>query len=592
MASLQIFDLFRKDDRSPLLKKFYPFIRPYRVLAVLAPVLMLIEVGCELFLPRLMSDIVDIGLPAGDFQYMLSKALTMLLLSAIACGGGVGCVAMSSLAGAGASANLRHALFSRVQAFSAREVDIFSPGSLITRLTNDVVQLGNLMTMGLRMLARMPFLAAGALVMAFSINTPLALTMLAGVPVMAVVILLLVRKGYPLFRAMQQKLDGMNTRVQQNLSGIRVVKAFVREDFESERFNATNEDLTAIAIKAQKTFALMMPAMALVLNATIVLILALSPGEINKGALDVGLTMSLIQYTMQLLNSLMMSAMVFFFISRAKPSAERVLAVLEEESDIVEKGNAYKGDMKGLLEFKNVSFAYPDGVMALKNISFKAEPGKTIAILGSTGSGKSTLVTLIPRLYDVLEGSITIDGVDVRDYSLHKLRSQIGVVPQQPVLFSGTVSDNIAYGRQEATRDEIEDAARAAQAGAFILRREGGYEALLGRKGVNLSGGQKQRLAIARALIMRPRILILDDATSAIDMATEAKIQAVLRRDYGECTRIVIAQRVSAVQDADTILMMENGAIVDSGSHKELYESCAAYRELVYSQGAMLENGQ
>ena len=573
-----------------MLKKFYPYIRPYRVLAVLAPILMFVEVGCELFLPRLMSDIVDIGLPAGDFAYMLSKALTMLLLSITACGGGVGCVIMSSLAGAGASAKLRHALFTRVQAFSAREVDVFSPGSLITRLTNDVVQLGNLLTMGLRMLARMPFLAAGALVMAFSINTPLALTMLAAVPVMAAVILLLVRKGYPLFRAMQQKLDGMNTRVQQNLSGIRVVKAFVREEFESERFAVSNEELTAIAVKAQKTFALMMPAMALILNSLIVIILLFAPGEIAKGALDVGLTMSLIQYTMQLLMSLMMSAMVFFFISRAKPSAERVLAVLEEESDIAEKENAYKGEMKGVVEFNNVSFAYPDGVMALKNISFRAEPGKTVAILGSTGSGKSTLVTLIPRLYDALEGSVTIDGIDVRDYSLSNLRSQIGVVPQQPVLFSGTVSENIAYGRQDASREEIEQAARAAQAEAFILRREGGYEALLGRKGVNLSGGQKQRLAIARALIMRPRILILDDATSAIDMATESKIQAVLRKDYGECARIVVAQRVSAVQDADTILMMENGEIAASGSHKELYEACAAYKELVYSQGAMLES--
>ncbi len=573
-----------------MLKKFYPYIRPYRVFAVLAPILMFVEVGCELFLPRLMSDIVDIGLPAGDFPYMLSKALTMLLLSVIACGGGVGCVALSSITGAGASANLRGALFTRVQAFSAREVDVFSPGSLITRLTNDVVQLGNLLTMGLRMLARMPFLAAGAMVMAFSINTPLALTMLASVPVMAAVILLVVRKGYPLFRAMQDKLDKMNTRVQQNLSGIRVVKAFVREDFESERFAASNEELTAVAIKAQKTFALMMPAMALVLNSLIVVILLVSPAEIAKGALEVGLTMSLIQYTMQLLMSLMMSAMVFFFISRAKPSAERVLAVLEEESDIVEKADAYTGGMKGVVEFKNVSFAYPDGAKALKNISFKAEPGKTIAILGSTGSGKSTLVTLIPRLYDALEGSVLIDGIDIRDYAMKALRSQIGVVPQQPVLFSGTVAENIAYGRQSASREEIEEAARAAQAEAFILRREGGYDALLGRKGVNLSGGQKQRLAIARALIMRPRILILDDATSAIDMATEAKIQATLRANYGDCTRIVIAQRVSAVQDADTIIMMEKGEIAAMGSHKELYESCEAYRELVYSQGAMLEN--
>ncbi len=573
-----------------MLKKFFPYIRPYRVLAVLAPLLMFVEVGCELFLPRLMSDIVDIGLPAGDFPYMLSKALTMLLLSVVACAGGVGCVAMSSVAGAGASANLRHALFTRVQEFSAREVDIFSPGSLITRLTNDVVQLGNLLTMGLRMLARMPFLAAGSMVMAFSINTNMALTMLAAVPVMAAVILLLVRKGYPLFRAMQEKLDGMNTRVQQNLSGVRVVKAFVREEFESKRFAVSNEELTNIAIKAQKTFALMMPAMALVLNSLIVIILLVSPAEIAKGALDVGLTMSLIQYTMQLLMSLMMSAMVFFFISRAKPSAERVLAVLEQKSDIVEKENAYKGAIKGVVEFKNVSFAYPDGARALKNVSFKAEPGKTLAILGATGSGKSTLITLIPRLYDALEGSVLIDGIDVRDYSLSALRSQIGVVPQQPVLFSGTVAENIAYGRPEATREEIEEAARAAQAELFILRREGGYDALLGRKGVNLSGGQKQRLAIARALIMQPRILILDDATSAIDMATEAKIQATLRESHGGCTRIVIAQRVSAVQDADTILMMENGEIVDSGSHKELYESCAAYRELVYSQGAMLES--
>jgi ATP-binding cassette subfamily B protein len=389
---------------------------------------------------------------------------------------------------------------------------------------------------------------------------------------------------------MQEKLDGMNTRVQQNLSGIRVVKAFVREQFESERFDEANRELTDIAVRAQKTFSLLMPAMALILNSIIVLILVAAPEEIAKNALEVGLVMAMIQYTMQLLMSLMMSAMVFFFISRAKPSAERILAVLNEKSDIVEKAGAYRGDMKGVVEFKNVSFAYPDGVLALKNISFRAEPGKTLAILGSTGSGKSTLVALIPRLYDVKEGSVLIDGIDVRDYEFSALRKRIGVVPQQPVLFSGTVAENIAYGRADASREEIEEAARAAQAEAFILRREGGYEALLGRKGVNLSGGQKQRLAIARALIMRPRILILDDATSAIDMATEAKIQATLRESYGDLTRIVIAQRVSAVQDVDTILMMENGAIVASGSHKELYDSCEAYRELVYSQGAMLES--
>ncbi|MNC07929.1 putative multidrug export ATP-binding/permease protein [compost metagenome] len=477
-------------------------------------------------------------------------------------------------------------MFEHIQKFSNKNLDQLKTGSLITRLTNDVVQLQTFVQMILRSI-RSPLLLVGSLVMAIRISPMLTLILAVAVPLLSLILYGLIRLSFPLFQKMQVKLDGVNTVLQENLSGIRVVKAFVRANHEQKRFNTANKDYTEIAIKAVRLMSLNMPLMMLVLNASIVAVLWFGGVQSWNGGLPVGQLIAFINYITQLLMSMLMLSNMLTFFSRAKVSADRENEVFSTISEITEVANAKKDAIhNGRIVFDNVSFAYDptDENLVLDGINFTAEPGETVAILGATGTGKSSLVSLIPRFYEVSSGSITIDGSDTRLIALEDLRSRIGYVMQQAILFSGTIRDNIRYGRPDATDEEVEEAAIAAEAHNFILELPQGYDTELGQRGINLSGGQKQRLSIARALLIQPTILIMDDSTSALDAATESRIRQMLKTRLRSSTNILIAQRVTSVIDADRILVLENGRIAVQGTHDGLMNSSEIYRDIWRSQ--------
>ncbi|ETT65925.1 MULTISPECIES: ABC transporter ATP-binding protein [Paenibacillus] len=566
--------------------KLKHYLRPYWVWCVLAPLLMLVEVTMDLLQPTLMASIVDKGVMTKDLSHIFSTGLIMLGVAFIGLIGGVGCTIFSSIASQNFGNDLRISLFEHIQKFSNKNLDQLKTGSLITRLTNDVVQLQTFVQMILRSI-RSPLLLVGSLVMAIRISPMLTLILAVAVPLLSLILYGLIRLSFPLFQKMQVKLDGVNIVLQENLSGIRVVKAFVRANHEQKRFNTANKDYTEIAIRAVRLMSLNMPLMMLVLNASIVAVLWFGGVQSWNGGLPVGQLIAFINYITQLLMSMLMLSNMLTFFSRAKVSADRENEVFSTISEITEVANAKKDAIhNGRIVFDNVSFAYDptDENLVLDGINFTAEPGETVAILGATGTGKSSLVSLIPRFYEVSSGSISIDGSDTRMIALEDLRSRIGYVMQQATLFSGTIRNNIRYGRPDATDEEVEEAAIAAEAHNFILELPQGYDTELGQRGINLSGGQKQRLSIARALLIQPTILIMDDSTSALDAATESRIRQMLKTRLRSSTNILIAQRVTSVIDADRILVLENGRIAVQGTHDGLMNSSEIYRDIWRSQ--------
>ena len=567
------------------MKKLFKYLKPYMLPTLLAPLFMLLEVAMDLMQPALMSRVIDVGVANADKAYIVRTCILMFVCALLGVTGGLGNMYFSTRAGYGFARDLRSDLYRRIQSFSFSDIDRFKTGSLVTRTTNDVTQIQNAFTNCIRMLVRAPFLCIGGVVMVLVLNAKLSLVVLAAIPFLTAMIVFLLKRGRPLFTSMQEKLDRVNTVMQENLSGIRVVKAFARADHEKAKFKVANDDLCDSTMRAMMMMSMAFPLINLIMNATMILMYAFGGSMVFHGELTPGEIMAFSNYIMQILMSLTMSSFMLMFLSRAGVSIRRVLEVLNTQSDIVDGPDADAAVTRGEVAFDHVSFAYPgQSGNVLSDITFTARAGETVAILGSTGSGKSTLISLIPRLYDVSAGSVKIDGRDVRAYHLNTLRGAIGVALQESVLFTGTIEENLRWGDENASPEEIRHAAAIAQADPFVEKLAEGYQTELGQRGVNLSGGQKQRLCIARALAKHPRILILDDSTSAVDLATEAGIQKGLRGAFGDMTVFIIAQRISSVMDADRILVMENGRVIDSGKHEELKKRCEVYREIVVSQ--------
>jgi ATP-binding cassette subfamily B protein len=575
----------------PASRKLGRFLAPYWLWATLAPLMMVLEVAMDLLQPRLIQHIIDAGVIAGDMTVVVQTGVWMVIVATIGLVGGVACTIFAIQAGQGFGADLRGALFAKVQTFSFGNLDKLETGRLITRLTNDVTQVTEAVMMLLRVMVRVPLLMMGSLIMAVLTSLQLALLFVGLIPAVTLALIWIINRAFPLFSGVQQRLDSLNTVMQENLAGIRVVKAFVRAGHEISRFHRANDSLMEQNLLAVRTTALTMPLMMLLLNLGVVAAIWLGGVRVTAGDMQIGQVVAFLNYLMQSLMSLTMASMLILRLSRAEASAVRIQEVLESEPEVQDKPGAVTSfTPQGRVIFDRVHFSYngadkrddPDSV--LKEISFVAEPGQTVAILGATGSGKSSLVQLIPRFYDVCRGRVTIDGVDVRDLDQAVLRSKIGIALQESILFSGTVRDNIRYGRPDASDEEVIAAAKLAQAHDFIARFPDGYDAQIGQRGVNLSGGQKQRIAIARALLTQPDILILDDSTSAVDVETEARIQEAFAKLRRRATSFVVAQRISTVLAADKILLLDEGRIVAAGTHDELLAASPIYREIYESQ--------
>lgn len=570
------------------MKRYEKYIKPYLSAFLLGPLLMLTEVFGEIMLPKLMSLIINHGVANRDSSYIISVGLIMVLTAFIMALGGIGGAYFSSKASICFTSDLRGDLFSKVQEFSFRNIDQYSTGSLVTRLTNDIQQIQNVTMMGLRMMFRAPGMLIGALIMAFLMNAKLALVILVVIPVLALSIGLILKTAFPRFTVMQKKIDRLNSGIQESLTNVRVIKSFVREDFEKKKFTDMNQDLKDSSLSALNVVITTMPVMMLAMNITTLAVVWYGGNIIIAGNMQVGDLTAFTTYIVQILMSLMMLSMVLLQSSRAMASIKRINEVLDTEIDLSDE-NAKRKELlveKGRVEFQHVGFSYSQSAeeKVLEDISFTAEPGQTIGIIGATGSGKTTLVQLIPRLYDAIEGRVLVDGVDVREYSLRNLRNGVGMVLQKNVLFSGTIEENLRWGNEEADMAEIRAAAESAQADGFVTSFTKGYETDMGQGGVNVSGGQKQRLCIARALLKKPKILILDDSTSAVDTATEARIRECFRSTLKNTTKIIIAQRISSVENADKILVLEEGKIIGMGTHEQLIQGCEAYQEIYYSQ--------
>lgn len=553
---------------------------------------MLTEVAGEIVLPKIMASMIDSGIGAEvaglGTGYILSRALLMIACICIMIIGGIGGHFFAIRASVYFSADLRQGVFEKVQNFSFKNIDNFSTGSLVTRLTNDITQVQNMVRMLLIMAMRSPGMLIGSIIMACSINKELALILAFVIPILAVLIGLLLKTAFPRFSAMQKKLDNLNSGIQENITNVRVIKSFVRQDFETEKFENANSDLMNTTMRALKIVITTMPIMTLAMNITTLLVVWFGGNFVVGGSMGVGDLTAFTTYITQILMSLMMVSMLFLQFSRALASSTRITEVLKTDVDLTDE-NAGQKDKKvenGRVEFKNVSFKYYEKRKenVLENISFTAEPGEIVGIIGTTGSGKSSLVQLIPRLYDVTDGEVLVDGVNVKDYGLKNLRDGVGMVLQKNVLFSGSIEENLRWGDENATMEEIRAAADAAQADGFVNAFTDGYNMELGQGGVNVSGGQKQRLCIARALLKKPKILILDDSTSAVDTATEAKIRQAFTTSLKHSTKIIIAQRITSVIDADKIIVLEDGKIIGMGNHNELMKNCEEYRDIYYSQ--------
>jgi len=566
--------------------KLLKFLKPYTLPVISALILIFIQSIAELFLPSLMANIVDKGIVNGDTPYIIRIGGLMMLITL----GGTLCAVLSSYLSAkaalGFGRDLRSQVFQRAEDFSLNEFDKIGTSSLITRTTNDITQVQQVVIMSLRLMARAPMMAIGGIIMAVSRDARLSLTIIFIIPVLALSIFIIGKKGTPLFKVVQVKLDKLNQVIRENLTGVRVVRAFNKQDHEKIRFERANRDLTDTAIKVNKLMAALMPGMSLVLNFTTIAVIWFGAKRIDSGSMQVGDLMAFIQYVMQIMFALIMVSMMFVMIPRASASAIRINEVLETIPEIKNPNQSqeFKSN-QGLVEFRNVTFSYPGAEEpALNNISFTAEPGKFTAIIGGTGSGKSTLLNLIPRFYDVNSGDILIDGINIKDIYQNSLRDKIGYVPQKSVLFTGTIIDNIKYGKDNATEDEVIAAAEVAQATEFISNLEHKFDSLISQGGTNISGGQKQRLSIARALVRKPEIYLFDDSFSALDFKTDAKLRYALRNQTSNSTLIIVAQRVSTIMDADQIIVIDKGQIAGTGNHKELLNSSDVYREIVSSQ--------
>ena len=576
------------------MKRWFKYIKPYWVYFVLGPLCMIVEVIGEVFIPKLYSQIINNGVNNQNVGYIVGMAALMVGVSILMLLGGVGGAYFGAKASVNFGADLRQDLYNKVQKYSFANIDKFQTGSLVTRLTNDVTQMQNMVNMLLRMCLRAPGMMIGAIIMAVIMNARLALILAVIMPFMIIVLFFLIKYAFPKFGIMQTKLDALNTNVQESITNIRVVKSFVREDHQRKTFAKANKDLKDTGISAMNVMIIMMPLMMLFMNLASLAVVWFGGQEVMDtvinatGGMDVGDLSAFLTYITQILSSLMMLSMLFVFSSRALASSKRVREVLDEVPDI-DDANAADADRKvtnGDIEFRNVVFRYyktsEDPV--LDHINFKVRGGQTVGIIGSTGCGKTTLVSMIPRLYDADEGEIIVDGVNVRDYSLKNLRDGVGMVLQKNVLFSGTIAQNLEWGDENATHDEIVSAAEKAQANGFVSAMKDGYDTVLDQGGTNVSGGQKQRLCIARALLKKPKILILDDSTSAVDTATESRIRTALKTDLAGTTKIIIAQRISSVMDADEIIVMSDGRITGIGKHDELIRSNEEYREIYISQ--------
>jgi len=568
-------------------RKLLKYLKSYWHWAILAPLLMVLEVAMDLMQPRLIQRIVDQGIAQHNMSIVINTGLTMMGLAFIGAIGGIGCTVFSELAAQGFGADLRSALFRKVQTLSFANLDELETGALITRLTNDVTHMQEVVSMMLRIMIRAPMMLIGSLVLAIMTSPRLALLIAVLGPMVLAIIVWVIRRAYPLFSAVQRRLDELNTVLQENLAGVRVVKAFVRGAHEIARFMGVNTRLTEQTVRAVRIVAVNGPAMMFLLNMGVVGALWFGGSAIKVGTMQVGQLIAFINYLTRTLMSLNMVSMIVVRFAHAQASADRIEEVMVSEPTVQDKPNAQPAQLShGRVAFENVSFSYDGHSSApvLKDVSFVAEPGQTVAILGATGSGKSSLIHLIPRFYDVTAGRVTVDGADVRDVQQSTLRRHIGVALQEPVLFSGTIRDNIRYGRPEATDEEVIAVAKAAQAHDFIMSFPAGYDTVVGQRGVNLSGGQKQRIAIARALITQPAVLILDDSTSSVDVETETRIQEALDKVKQNRTCFVVAQRISTVLTADKILVLDNGQIAAEGTHRELLSSSSIYREIYESQ--------
>ncbi|GGJ12568.1 ABC transporter [Alicyclobacillus cellulosilyticus] len=569
------------------MRNLLPLFRPYWRVAVLAPVCMLLEVAMDLAQPALMARLIDQGLLRGDLHRIIGVGLWMVAAAFFGLAAGVGCNVLASIVSQNFGADLRQALFERVQTFSFRNLDTFSLGTLVTRMTNDVTQVQNLMQQLQQGLIRGPGLALGSIVMALILDRKLGIILLIAAPFVGVFLYVSLKVASPRFAKSQRALDHVNSTVQENLAGIRVIKAFARSAYAIARFEEANEAYTRAAMRAARIMVVNTPYMNLVLDLSIVSVIWFGGHLVWRGMLPLGNVVAGINYTTQVLTSLMMVSAMLVNASQAMASAHRIADVLRAEPDIHNLPDAVlPRRCQGRIAFRHVGFSYGDGHgrRVLDDVSFEVKPGQKLGIIGATGSGKSTIAHLLARLYDPTEGQVLLDGVDVRQLHLGWLRQHIGMVPQQALLFTGSIRDNIAFGRPGASQREIVEAARVAQAHEFITSFPHGYETVVGQRGVTLSGGQKQRIAIARALLVKPQILILDDSTSALDVATEARLLAALQQQFAGATVILIAQRISSVADCDVILVLADGRVAGFGTHAELLATCPVYQDIYASQ--------
>lgn len=599
------------------MKRYKPYIQPYLSAFLLGPLLMITEVLGEIMLPKMMSLIINHGIAQRDKGYILMMGIAMVITALIMALGGIGGAYFSAKASICFTSDLRQDLFAKVQKFSFKNIDDFSAGSLVTRLTNDIQQVQNVLMMGLRMMFRAPGMLIGALIMAFIMNYRLALIILVVIPLLTLAIVMILRTAFPRFQVMQKAIDTLNNGIQEALTNVRVIKSFVREDYEEEKFRGANRNLKEASMGALKVVIMTMPVMMLAMNITTLAVVWYGGNIIIAGQMQVGDLTAFTTYIVQILMSLMMLSMVFLQSSRAMASVKRINEVMDVEIDLTDADAEHKEKevTEGRVEFRDVCFSYqahqakdsplssqekrqrqkvspekpkmpphaPENLV-LDHLNFTALPGQTIGIIGATGSGKTSLVQLIPRLYDVTSGQVLVDGTDVREYSLKNLRNGVGMVLQKNVLFSGSIEENLRWGAEEASIKELRRAADSAQADGFITAFPQGYQTEIGQGGSNVSGGQKQRLCIARALLKKPKILILDDSTSAVDTATEAKIRECFQTALKDTTKFIIAQRISSVENADQILVLDEGRIAAMGTHRELMDTCEPYQEIYYSQ--------
>lgn len=569
-----------------MIKKLAPYMKKYKTPLILGVLCAALEATFELLIPLVMAQIVDVGISTGDTGYTIKMGLLMVVMAAISLSFGIGLSKFSAIAGQGFGAEIRQAEYEKIQTYSFKNIEKFSTASLITRLTTDITMIQNSLTMGIKLLVRAPMMLIVACILSVTISSKLAMIFLVSMPVLIIAIGLIIKNVKPRFEAMQKKIDNLNTTVQENLIAIRVVKSFVRRNKEKEKFKVSNDDLLQASEGAFGIVVLNMPVMQVVVFSSVIGILWFGGNMVNAGTLTVGKLTSFMTYSFQILMSLMMLSMVLMMMSRAVASAQRIIEVLEEEPDIKDPVNPVTEVRDGEIEFRNVNFKYEDDgdENNLEGINIKIKSGETIGIIGSTGSGKSSLVQLIPRLYDATEGEVFVGGVNVKNYHIETLRNEVAMVLQKNTLFSGTIKENLMWGNENATDAEIEAAATSACVDEFIDRLPGRYDMHLEQGGVNVSGGQKQRLCIARAILKQPKVLILDDSTSAVDTATDAKIRKAFAEDLKDTTKIIIAQRVNSVATADKIIVMDDGKISAMGTHDELMESSEIYKDVYKSQ--------